>query len=184
VAYQVTNFTLCPVPKGSSIVTAIVRCRDLKLSLNPMALDHKLLDGEGKVIRMTQLSLDSWMLLGYRYDDSALGPRTRGSLTLLNAGRMSNPHSDAASHDTDHPDDDGDEEDENGVKDTGEYRPHAAGSDQGFSRDDMRFCQRTHKPWSESDEQRLLAYKDRMDMEWKDIFKRFPGRIPGAIRTR
>ncbi|XTI82595.1 hypothetical protein V2W45_1326133 [Cenococcum geophilum] len=128
VAYQVTDLTLCPVPKGSSIVTAIVRCCDLKLSLNPMALDYKLLGGEGKVIRMTQLSPDSWMLLGYRYDDSVSGPRTRGSLTLLNTGRMSNPHSDAASHDTDHPDDDGDEEDENGAKDTGEYRPYAVGN--------------------------------------------------------
>ncbi|KAH8731703.1 hypothetical protein GQ44DRAFT_721883 [Phaeosphaeriaceae sp. PMI808] len=97
---------------------------------------------------------------------------------------MSSPHSDAASHETDHPNDDWDEEDENGEEDAGEYKPPALSSDQGFGRDDMRFHHRTHKPWLKSDEQRLLSYKERMDMEWEDIFKRFPGRTPGAIRTR
>jgi len=93
-----------------------------------MALNHKLLNREGKVIRITQLSPNLWMLLGYQYNDSALGLRACGSLTLLNVGRISNSHSDAASY-TDHPDDNGDEEDGNGVKDTSEYRPYAAGSD-------------------------------------------------------
>ena len=180
-SYQITDLTLCPVPKGSSIVTAIVRYRDSKLSLDPVALDHNFFGGEGKLIRMTQLSPDSWMLLGYRYDDGASSPCTRGS---LNADWMSSLPSDAASHETDHLDDDWDEEDENGEEDAGEYKPLLPSSNQGFNRDDMRFHQRTHKPWLKSDEQRLLLYKERMDMEWKDIFERFPDRTPGAIRTR
>ncbi|KAH8708395.1 hypothetical protein GQ44DRAFT_466355 [Phaeosphaeriaceae sp. PMI808] len=65
-AYQITDLTLCPVPKGSSIVTAIVHCNESISSPNPTALDHKLFGEDGKVIRMTQLSPDSWMLLGYR----------------------------------------------------------------------------------------------------------------------
>ncbi|KAF1975440.1 hypothetical protein BU23DRAFT_566567 [Bimuria novae-zelandiae CBS 107.79] len=161
-SYQITDLTLCPVPKGSSIVTAIFRYRDSKLSLDPVALDHKLLGGEGKVIRMTQLSPDSWMLLGYRYDDGASGPCTRGS---LNADWMSNLHSDAASHETDHPDDDWDE---NSEKEEG---TEARGK-------------RKRKPWLESDEVRLLSFRDKQGMEWKEICERFPGRTPGAVKLR
>lgn len=119
-----------------------------------MALDHKLLGGD---IRMIQLSPDSWMLLGYRYDDGASGPCARESPTLLNVDRMSGPHGDAASHNTHHPDDDGDGEDENGEEVPGEHKPHAAGSDQGSRRGYTRFRQRIRKPWLKSDEVRLLA---------------------------
>ncbi|KAH8704349.1 hypothetical protein GQ44DRAFT_764193 [Phaeosphaeriaceae sp. PMI808] len=63
IAYWITDLALCPVLIGSSIVTAIVRYCDPTLSLNPMALGHKLLNGEGRVICMTQLSPDSWVLL-------------------------------------------------------------------------------------------------------------------------
>ncbi|KAH8708423.1 hypothetical protein GQ44DRAFT_731613 [Phaeosphaeriaceae sp. PMI808] len=164
-AYQITDLTLCPVPKGSSIVTAIVHCNELISSPNPTALDHKLFGEDGKVIRMTQLSPDSWMLLGYRYDYGASGACNREGPTLRNADWTSSPLSDA-SDDTNHLDDDGDEEYENGEE------------------GDMRSRQRTRVPWLKSDDLRLLAYRDNMDMEWKDIFKRFPDRTPGAVRTR
>jgi len=111
--YQVSDLTHCHMPKASLIMTAIVHYSESNLSLNPIALYYKLFGSKGKVIRMTQLSPDSWMLLGYRYDDGASGACSRESPTLLNADWVSSPLSDAASHDTDHLDD-GDEEYENG----------------------------------------------------------------------
>ncbi|KAF2241475.1 hypothetical protein BU26DRAFT_571941 [Trematosphaeria pertusa] len=63
-----------------------------------MALDHKLLGGESKVIRITQLSPDSWMILGYQYDDGTSGPCTC-------ADRMSTSHGGATHHGTIHPED-------------------------------------------------------------------------------
>jgi len=76
------------------------------------------------------------------------------------------------------------EEDEDGDKDASEYTPYAIGSSKEFSRDDMRCRQRTHKSWLESDEERLLSYRDKMGMEWKDIFERFPDRSAGAVKLR
>ena len=93
---------------------------------------------------------------------------------------MNSPHGDAASHNTDHPDDDRNGEDENGEEGTDDYRPHAASGDQGF-RDDMRFRQRAHKPWLESDEQRLLSYRDKMGMDWDEIVFRL-GRSERAVK--
>ncbi|KAH8688595.1 hypothetical protein GQ44DRAFT_734520 [Phaeosphaeriaceae sp. PMI808] len=127
-AYQITDLTLCPVPKGSSIVTAIVHCNESISSPSPTALDHKLFGENGKVIRMTQLSPDSWMLLGYRYDDGASSACNREGPTLRNADWTSSPLSDA-SDDTNHLDDDGDEEYENGEE------------------GDMRSRQRTRATW-------------------------------------
>ena len=115
---------------------------------------------------MMQLSLDSWALLGYRYDDGASGACDRKGATLFDVGWTSSPVGDAASDDTVHLEDNGGEEYENGEE------------------GDMRSRWRTHVPWLESDDLRLLAYRDNMDMEWKDIFKCFPGRTPGAVRTR
>ncbi len=160
---QITDLTLCTVPNGSSIVTAIVRHRDSKWSLDPVALGHKFFGEQGKVIRMTQLSPGSWMLLGYRCNDGTLDLCNRGG---LNAEWMSSSHSDATSHGTDHADDDWDEEGENREEVTKEC------------------SHRTHKLWRESDEMRLLSLKDKQGMEWEEICKRFPGRSPGAVKLR
>jgi hypothetical protein len=103
------------------------------------------------------------MLLGYRYDDDASGPCTGRSLDVE---RISNSNNDAAGHGTDHSDDDWDEEDGHGEQDI------------------HRHSSRTHIAWLPSDEARLLSYKDKQDMEWKDIFKHFPDRTTGAVRTR
>lgn len=146
IAYQITDLTHCHVPEGSSIVTVTVRCSE-SICLNQMALYQKLLGSEGKVIRMTQLSPGSWMLLGYRYNDGASGPCTRGS---SHATRMSIHHSHAASHETDYLDDDWDEEDENGEEGVVEYEPAAPSSDQEFSRVATHFRPRKHKPWLEA----------------------------------
>ncbi|KAF2184246.1 hypothetical protein K469DRAFT_579566, partial [Zopfia rhizophila CBS 207.26] len=162
-SYQITDLTLCAIPSGSSIVKAIVRYRDSNLSLDPVALGRKFLGGEGEVIHMTQLSPDSWMLLGYRYNDDASGLCTRGS---LNADWMRSSHSNAANHETDHSDDDWDEEGEDGEEGTDEY------------------SQRTPRLWLQSDEARLLSYRDKQGMEWNEIYKRFPGRTLGAVQLR
>jgi hypothetical protein len=162
-AYQITDLTLCAVPNGSSIVTAVIRYRDSKWPLDPAVLGPKFLGRNSKVIRMTQLSPDSWMLLGYRCDNDALVLCNRGSLDVE---RISNSNNDAAGHRIDHSDDDWDEEDGHGEQDI------------------HRHSSRTHIAWPLSDEARLLSYKDKQGMEWKEIFKRFPDRTTGAVRTR
>jgi hypothetical protein len=144
-------------------MAATVRYRDSNRSLDPVTLGHKFFGEQGKVIRITQLSPGSWMLLGYRCDDGALGLRNRGG---LNAEWMSSPHSDAASHETDHSDHDWDKE--------GDYE------EQGID----NYNQGTRKPWLESDEVLLLSLRDKQGMEWKEICKRFPGRSPGAVQVR
>ncbi|KAF1362638.1 hypothetical protein EJ07DRAFT_152896 [Lizonia empirigonia] len=144
---EITDLTLCTIPNGSSIVAATVRYRDSNLSLDPVALGHKFFGKQGKVIRMTQLSPDSWMLLGYWFNDSVLSFCNRGG---SNAEWMSSSHSDAASHGTDHSEDDWDEEGKNGDRGTEVY------------------SQRTHKQWLESDEELLLSLKDKQGMEWKE----------------
>ncbi|KAF1966129.1 hypothetical protein BU23DRAFT_663728 [Bimuria novae-zelandiae CBS 107.79] len=136
---------------------------DSKCSPSPAALGHRFLGGEGEVIRMIQLSPDSWMLVGYQYNDDASGLCTRGSSS---ADWIDSSRSDAANHATDHSDDNWDGEDEKGEEGTEKY------------------CQRTHTPWLESDEERLLSYKDKQGMEWMDICKRFPDRTPGAVKVR
>ena len=151
-SYQIADVILYPV---------LVRCNESKLPPNPIALDPSILGERGQVIRMTQVSLDSWLLLGCRYDNGASDPCTRRSLTVLSADQKSNPHTDAVNHDDDHPDNDmgeGDEdEDEDGDEDTTEYEPHAMGPDPGFKRGDMCFRRRTRVPWLESDDLRLLT---------------------------
>ncbi|KAF2261445.1 hypothetical protein CC78DRAFT_583668 [Lojkania enalia] len=124
-SYQITDLTFCPVPKGSSIVTATVHFCDSKLSLSPIALDNKLFGGEGGVIRTSQLLPDSWMLLRSRYEDSTPGPSTYGSSMLPNADHKSSSYSDAVSHKTDYSHDDGAKEDRNGEEGVDEYEPSA-----------------------------------------------------------
>jgi hypothetical protein len=115
---QINDLTLCTIPNGSTIVTAIVRYCDSNWSLNPVALGHKFLGEQGKVIHMTQLLPDSWMLLGYRCNNGTLDLCNCKS---LNAEWMSSSHSDAASHETDHSDDDWNKEGENRKEVTEEY---------------------------------------------------------------
>jgi hypothetical protein len=46
-----------------------------------------------------------------------------------------------------------------------------------------RSSTRKHSAWLPLDEQRLLAYK-KEGKSWSWIFRKFPGRTPGAVRTR
>ncbi|KAJ8129253.1 hypothetical protein O1611_g4378 [Lasiodiplodia mahajangana] len=109
-AYQIVDLIHYHVPGGSSIVTATVRCSESNLPFNPIALYHKLLGGEGKVICMTQLSPDSWMLVGHQYNNGAPGAYNREGSMLHNTDRTSSPLSKATSDHLYHIDDNGDAE--------------------------------------------------------------------------
>ncbi|KAF1963877.1 hypothetical protein BU23DRAFT_138659, partial [Bimuria novae-zelandiae CBS 107.79] len=162
---QITDLTLCAVPNGSSIIIEIIRSRDSERFPNPAALGHRFLGGEGKVIRMTQLSPDSWMLVGYRYEGGASSLCSCGS---LNVDWMSISHSDAANDGKDYSDDGEDDWDENSEKEEGTEA----------------YGKRKRRPWLESDEVRLLSLKDKQGMEWKEICERFPNRTEGAVKVR
>ncbi|KAF1352924.1 hypothetical protein EJ07DRAFT_183105 [Lizonia empirigonia] len=140
-----------------------VSMRAQQESLNPVALGHKFFGKQGKIIRMTQLSPNSWVLLGYRCNNSAPGLYNRGS---LNAEWMSSSHSDAAIYGTDHSEEDWDEDSKDGDQGTEVY------------------SRRTHKHWLESDEELLLSLKDKQSMKWKEVCERFPGRSLGAVKLR
>ncbi|KAJ6280879.1 hypothetical protein J3E71DRAFT_362284 [Bipolaris maydis] len=153
---QITDLTLCAIPNDSSVVSVILHYCDPSGLLDLVALGHKVLGEQGKVIRMTQLSPDSWLLLGYRCNGSSADLRNDGS---LNEKPMS-------SHETDHSNDGWDKDDDNEEEDIKEH------------------SQRTHKPWVESDEARLLSLKDKQGMGWEEIYKRFPSRSHGAVKLR
>ncbi|KAF2195926.1 hypothetical protein K469DRAFT_682154 [Zopfia rhizophila CBS 207.26] len=76
------------------------------------------------------------------------------------------------------------DKDEDRDEGTSDGNPHTTGGDTRPGKGDMYLRKRTRLLWSESDEQRLLAYKERMAMKWDDIFSRFPDRTPGAVRAR
>ncbi|EMD66433.1 hypothetical protein COCSADRAFT_179707 [Bipolaris sorokiniana ND90Pr] len=160
---QITDLTLCAIPDDSSVVTAILHLPNPNHPLNLMPLGHKVIGEQGKVIRITQLSPDSWLLLGYRCNGSPSGLSNGGN---LNEKQISSAHNDAVSHETDHSNDGWDEDDENGEED---IRGHS---------------QRTHKLWLESEEVLLFSLKDKQGMEWEEICKRFPSRSPGAVKLR
>lgn len=165
-AYQITDLTLSHILKSLSIVTAIIHFNESGLSLNALTLDQNILGDGVKVIRMIQLSPDAWMLLGYRCNDSALFADSREGSSLLDTEWTTKPYNNASSHGNEQLDDaDGDEEFDTNERSTDEYRTRRV-------------------PWLQSEDERLLAYRDRMNMEWKEIFKRFLRRTPAAIRTR
>ena len=99
IAYEITDLTHSQVPKGSSVVTMIVRCTESNLTLHPIALQHRLFGSGVKMIRMTQLSPDSWMLVGYRSNNvapSAIFPRKPDlaeQLRLMTPNCISQPRS-------------------------------------------------------------------------------------------
>jgi hypothetical protein len=43
---------------------------------------------------------------------------------------------------------------------------------------------RTHRPWPKSDDERLLAYRKKMNMKWEEIYLRFSYRTPGVVKAR
>jgi hypothetical protein len=163
---QITDLTLCTIPNGSSVVTAMLRPHKSNSYLDVVALGRKVLGEQGKVIRMTQMSSNSWVLLGYRCNDSGLDPCNRRN---PNAEWVNGFHDDAVTYETDHSDNDDD--------DCDEENEH----EEEFTE---RYSQRIRKLWLESEEVLLLSLKDKQGMDWEEVCKRFPGRSLGAIKLR
>jgi len=64
-----------------------------------------------------------------------------------------------------------------------ERDPDASSDDDRSLSGDEQDRKKKHSPWSDLDEQRLLAYK-KEGKSWSWIFRKFPGRTQPAIRTR
>ena len=164
---QITDLTLCTIPHGCSVVTAMLRPHKSDSYLDVVALGSKVLGEQGKVIRMTQISPDSWVLLGYQCNSSALGLCNRRS---PNVEWIKSFHNDAATYEMDHSDNDDDH-------DCDEENEH----EEDFTE---RYSQRIRKLWLESEELLLLSLKDKQGMDWEEVCERFPGRSLGAIKLR
>ncbi|CAN9379570.1 unnamed protein product [Alternaria alternata] len=136
--------------------------------LEVVALGRKVLGEQGKVIRMTQMSPDSWVLLGYRCNSSVLDLCNRRS---PNTEWVNGFHNDAATYEMDYSDNDDNDHD------CDEENEH----EEEFTE---RYSQRIRKLWLESEEVLLLSLKDKQGMAWEEVCKRFPGRSVGAIKLR
>jgi hypothetical protein len=165
---QITDLTLCTIPNGSSVVTAMLRPHKSDSYLDVVALCRKVLGEQGNVIRMTQMSSDSWVLLGYRCNDSSLDPCNRRS---PNAEWINGFHNDAATDKMDHSDNDDNDHD------CDEENEH----EEQFT---DKYSKRIRKLWLESEELLLLSLKDEQGMDWEEVCERFPGRSLGAIKLR
>jgi hypothetical protein len=165
---QITDLTLCTIPHGSSVVTAMLRPHRSGNYLEVVALGRKVLGEQGKVIRMTQMSPDSWVLLGYRCNSSVLDLCNRRS---PNTEWVNGFHNDAATYEMDYSDNDDNDHD------CDEENEH----EEEFTE---RYSQRIRKLWLESEEVLLLSLKDKQGMAWEEVCKRFPGRSVGAIKLR
>ena len=168
ISCQITDLTFCTIPNDSSVVTAMLRPHKSDSYLDVVALSRKVLGEQGKVIRMTQMSPDSWVLLGYRCNSSALDFCNRRS---HNAEWINGFHNDAATYETDHPDNDDNDHD------CDEENEH----EEEFTE---RYSQQIRKLWLESEEALLLSLKDKQGMNWEEVCERFPGRSLGAIKLR
>ncbi|CAN9089970.1 unnamed protein product [Alternaria alternata] len=110
ISCQITDLTLCTIPNDFSVVTAMLRPHKSDSYLEVVALSRKVLGEQGKVIRMTQMSPDSWVLLGYRGNSSALDLCNWRSPS---AEWINGSHNDAATYEMDNSDNDDDCDDEN-----------------------------------------------------------------------
>ncbi|KAF2191760.1 hypothetical protein K469DRAFT_341777 [Zopfia rhizophila CBS 207.26] len=195
-----TDITLYQVPKCTRLVTAIVRCHEItsKLSLKPLPIVRDLLGDAGQLLRMTQVTSNSWLLVGCRYNyhnapnlragRSWTQPRDNYASPKTDICRL---HGNGTSYDVVDSNNEGNGDD--GFEGCGESSGDSE-SDAGFDDDDndeappdrehRRVYVRTREPWSKSDEQRLLAYRHKMGMKWDDIFPLFPNRTAGAVQAR
>ena len=174
------------------------------MSLKPLTIVRDLLGNAGQLIRITQLASDSWLLVGCRYNNalniyaSPSSTQQSSDYAASKTGTRS-PHGKGANNDAVGPDDDDDNDDDNdrdddfgngsqssGSESSGgsDSNTSAAAADNGrLHREHRRVQVRTRRPWLESDDRRLLAYKNKMGIKWDDIFSRFPDRTPGAVRA-
>ncbi|KAH7111044.1 hypothetical protein B0J11DRAFT_512222 [Dendryphion nanum] len=166
---RISDVTIHPIPKRSSIVTAIIHGSEPKLMPNLAVCSPGILGIPGEkeqVIRTVQVSPDSWLLIGYRNNDDTPGLATRESFREHKEDQKSYTRMDSAKDDSDQVDDSetesGEDEDEEGG---------------------IRCRRRTKVPWSESEDCQLRAYMG-MRVEWKEIARQFPARTPSAVQQR
>ena len=150
------------------------------------------------------MTSDLWLLVGYQYNN-ALNIYASPSSTQQSSDYAANktgtcsPHGKGTNNDAVGPDNDEDDnEDENDRDDDfgngsqsssskssggSDSNTSAAADDGRLHREHRRVQVRTRWPWLESDDRRLLAYKNKMGMKWDNIFSRFPNWTPGAVRA-
>lgn len=134
-----------------------------------------MLGDSGQLIRMTRVTPNSWLLVGCRphgkgADYNAIAPdkdKDKRDDGFENDGRSSGSENSGGS-DSDTSAATADDDDDNG-------RLH---------REHRRVQVRMRRPWPNSNNQRLLAYKRKMGMKWDDIYPLFPNRTLGAIQAR
>ncbi|KAF2690382.1 hypothetical protein K458DRAFT_102510 [Lentithecium fluviatile CBS 122367] len=141
-SYQITDLSLFPVAKCSSIVTAVVHCHESTMCPNSTDLSRRVVGSKGRTVRVTQLSPGSWLLVGCRYDDDLSSRFDRQSATLFDADEKNSLQNDADSHDGDHLSD-GDEEVEEAQ---GGYESHTGPNGGRLDRDRIRSSKRSHVP--------------------------------------
>ncbi|KAH7111254.1 hypothetical protein B0J11DRAFT_512128 [Dendryphion nanum] len=165
-SHRVSDVSIHPIPKSSSIVTAIIHCNEPKPMPHLAVCSPGILGEKEQVIRTVQVSPDSWLLIGYRNNDDKPCLATRESFRKHKDDQKSYTRMDSANNDSDHVDDSetesGEDEDEEGS---------------------IRCRRRTNMPWSELENHQLRAYVG-MAMKWKEIARRFPERTPSAVQQR
>lgn len=127
---------------------------------NPLIILHtNFLGDAGQVIPMIQVASDSWLLVGYRYDehDAPYLHPSSSSTRRSDDGNCDtrSPHSNVFNHDTVHPDNEEDEKDEGRDENASESNPDVTGGHKRPDRGDMHLRLRTRQRWSKSDEQRV-----------------------------
>lgn len=66
--YRLTNITLSALPRSAPLLIGIARCNNLMPTPSPkllMIAVENFLGDTGQLVRMMQLTLDSWLVVGY-----------------------------------------------------------------------------------------------------------------------
>jgi hypothetical protein len=196
VGYEATDITFSQLPKNATtLMTAIVRCHETTSGMSGLALKsltvvHNMLGDTGQLIRIMQLTSDSWLVVGCQYSDALSGPGpTQGSNDCAPWTDTYNLHRNSTNYNDSRPDKNENNRDDDFENCGSSRRDSNAGNMDNNGAEnpygEPRHTRvRTRAPWSKSDEQRLLAYKCKMSMEWEEIFPQFPNRTPGAVRAR
>ena len=169
---HVTDFTQCDLPLGALLVMVVVRGICSAIPTSP-DLNLSLFGEHGRLVRITQLPSNEWLLVGYRGNDSMLAAHPAEVASQLGTGRLRasrqrSPSTSDASQSSDY--DQGGSDDN--TTNNNVYMSH-------------RSCRKQRRtPWLASDDKVLLLLKDVKGMTWKQIGPKFPTRSEGALKIR
>jgi hypothetical protein len=169
---HVTDFSQCDLLLGALLVMVVVRGICSAIPTSP-DLYLSLFGEHGRLVRMTQLPSDEWLLVGYRGNNSMLAahPAEDASQSVtgrLRTSRQRSPSTSNASESSDY--------DEGGSNDIT--------TNNGVYMSDRSCRKRRRIPWLASDDKVLLLLKDVKGMTWKQIGSKFPTRSDGALKIR